>query len=415
MMEKQVLCESGIIIPAHIKSVEEVLRQGFFDSASVSSLSGTGPIKRFEKAFASACGTRFALALSSCTAALHTALLAADVGPGDEVIVSPYSWGQSVSPVLFTGATAVFADIDSDTMTLDPVSVKKRISDRTKAIIPVHLFGNPSDMDSLCVLANDREIHIISDAAQAFGALSKERKIGKLGHIACFSLGRGKAVFGGEGGVLTTNDRTLYEKAITISQHPLRIFREVSTEPDMFARAELNWNYRIHPLAAVLAQADLELSAQRIAHRKRILFLVHQMCLSIPGIEVVRCESGDSSSAYGVPMTYKPEQFHGKSRQSFIESIYALKISIGLGPVRVPIHLRPTFQTHGSESWLKVNTHPSHKKGSCPVAERRCEDEELQLFDANTLDRAGIDDVDDVMKKLKDHCAIFFRSADAFP
>lgn len=294
MMEKWVSSESGVITPAHVKAVLDVLRQGFIDSASISSLSGAGPVRKFETAFANACGTGSALALSSCTAALHTALLAANVGPGDEVIVSPYSWGQSVSPVLFTGATVVFADIDSNTLTLDPVSVKDRISDRTKAIIPVHLFGNPADMDSLCALAKDREIHIISDAAQAFGALSKGRKIGGLGHIACFSLGRGKAVFGGEGGVLATNDRTLYERAITISQHPLRIFREVSGEPDMFARAELNWNYRIHPLAAVLALADLELSAQRTAHRKRILNVVHEMGVSIPGIETIRCGPEDA-------------------------------------------------------------------------------------------------------------------------
>ncbi len=407
-MEEQLSLESGIITPAHEKAVLEVLRRGFRDSTSVSSLSGVGPIAEFESAFADACGARFALALSSCTAALHTALLAAGVGPGDEVIVSPYSWGQSVSPVLFTGATAVFADID-DTLTLDPLSVKSRISNRTKAILPVHLFGNPADMDSLCDLAKDREIHIISDAAQALGAFSKGRKIGGLGHMTCFSLGRGKAVFGGEGGVLATDDRAHYEKAVAISQHPLRVFRDVIGKPDI-AGSELNRNYRIHPLAASLALADLELSPKRIAHRKRILGAVHETAKTIPDIEAVCCRREDISAAYGVPLTYEFRECNGRSRESFIESMHPSGVSINSGPVRMPIHLRPAFQKHGDKVWPQAYSHPSHEKGSCPVAEQRCRNEELLLFSANTLDRMELPDALKLINIFKDNCHSLTKS-----
>jgi perosamine synthetase len=235
-----------------------------------------------------------------------------------------------------------------------------------------------------------------------------------LGHCACFSLGRGKAVFGGEGGIMVTNDRTFYEKAVTISQHPLRIFREVTGNPGMLAQAELNWNYRIHPLATVLALADLELSSQRIAHRKRILDMVLREGASISGIEAIRCKPEDSSAACGVPMTYNGQRLHGRSRDSFIESMYGQGISIGPGPVRVPIHLRPTFQKNQNNGWVQVNRHASHVKGSCPVAERRCEREEILLFDANTMDRAGANDTSKIIEKLKNHCEVFSRTADPF-
>ncbi len=323
----------------------------------------------------SATGGKYALALSSCTAALHTALMALGIGPGDEVIVSPYTWGQSVAPVLFTGATAVFADIDPNTLTLDPASVEDRISSRTRAIIPVHIFGNPADMDSLSLIAQRHGIAIISDAAQAFGALSKGRKMGSLGDAACFSLGPGKAVFGGEGGVLVTNDRALYERAVAMSQHPLRAFREV-TFSDFACMDELSWNYRIHPLAAVLALADLEVAPQRVAERRQTLDSVHKAIKDIPGLEPVCCYPGDLSAAYRIPLTFDSQKAGNISREEFIESLHGQGVELEAGPIRVPIHLRQIFQNEKSV-WGHIDVHFSHSRASCPVAERRCEKGEL--------------------------------------
>lgn len=111
-----------------------------------------------------------------------------------------------------------------------------------------------------------------------------------------------------------------------------------------------------------------------------------------------------------MPITYNGRGLYGMFRESFIESIHILGISIASGPVRVPIHLRPAFQKHYCENRLRVNAHPSHGKGSCPIAERRCEYEELQLFDANTMDRTGTNDTTKIIEKLKDHCEVFSRT-----
>jgi len=379
---------SGLMNPMQAEALDEAIEMAKTDPSYLSSISGGGPVEKFEDAFAKAVGAKYALALSSCTAALHTALMAHGIGPGDEVIVSPYTWGQSVAPVLFIGATAVFADVDPNTCTLDPNSVAERISDKTRAIIPVHIFGIPAEMDSICKLAREYGIAVISDAAQAFGALSKGRKLGGLGDVACYSLGRGKVVCGGEGGVLVTNNQQQYENAIEISQHPLRIFREICSSADDFAD-ELNWNYRIHPIAAVLALADLKNAKKRLSHRKRIFEIMAKEIEGVDQIEILDRYPGDKPSAYGVALSYVNKSGKLGSRNLFIESWQKKEINIQIGPIGKPIHLRAAFQNH-QKICFTVAFHESHKIGSCPVAEYRCENQEL-FFSAVSMDLCTIE------------------------
>jgi len=297
--------ESGLINRFQRDALIRAIESGSRDPSFLSSILGSGPVEEFEEKFARASGGEYAVALSSCTAAIHTALMPLEIAPGDEVVTTPYTWGQSVAPVLFTGATIVFADIDPKTMNIDPNSVADRVSPKTAAILPVHLFGNPADMDALHAIAERHNLAIISDAAQAFGALSKGRKIGSLGDVTCFSLGRGKAVCGGEGGVLVTNNRFIYEQAVAVSQHPLRAYRDIINDSiEVPFWDELGWNYRIHPLAAVLALADLEVAHKRISHRRSILKSIHREFESIPDLDSVNGYPGDRSASYGVPMTY---------------------------------------------------------------------------------------------------------------
>jgi len=371
--------DSRLLNSAQRRGLRNAIRKASCDPSYLSSVAGGGPVEEFEEAFARATGGKYALALSSCTAALHTALMAIGIGPGDEVIVSPYTWGQSVAPVLFTGATAVLADIDRYILALNPQSVAERISSKTRAMIPVHIFGNPVDMDALCSITEKHGITVISDAAQAFGALSKGRKIGSLGDAACFSLGPGKAVFGGEGGVLVTNDRAFYEKAVALSQHPLRAFREVASS-EFSCMDELSWNYRIHPLAAVLALADLEVAPQRVAERRQALENAHKAIKDIVGLLPVKCYPGDLSAAYRIPLTFDSQKAGNISREEFIESMHGQGVELETGPVRVPIHRRRAFR-EGKSAWGRIASHFSHSRGSCPVAERRCEKTELLLCD----------------------------------
>ena len=192
----------------------------------------------------------------------------------------------------------------------------------------------------------------------------------------------------------------VYERAIAISQHPIRSFRELSSEIEYPVLDELSWNYRIHPLAAVLALTDLPVADIRIGHRKHILKLVHRQLESVPGVKPVLCYPGDCTAAYGVPLTYYLKELEGISRESWLERLQSKGIMIQSGPVRLPIHLRSQFQ-HNKNSWPAIVSHDTHKKGSCPVAEHRCENQELLLFDACTIDKIKATSAIEMIRGLK--------------
>src|SRR5579872_3998601 len=167
-----------------------------------------GPeVSEFEKAFGVYCGTYECIALNSGTSALHLALLAAGIGPGDEVITTPFTFVASVAAILYAGARPVLADIDPRTFALDPSRIEAAITSRTKAILPVHLYGHPADMDPIMETARKHSLVVIEDAAQAHGAKYKGQSVGSIGHMACFSFYPGKNLGAyGEGGAVTTNN-----------------------------------------------------------------------------------------------------------------------------------------------------------------------------------------------------------------
>ena len=177
----------------------------------------SGPrVKEFEEAFAAYCGTRYGLAVSSATAGLELAMIAAQVGPGDEVITTPISWISTANAAAARGAKVVFADVDPRTLNLDPCSVAEKITGRTKVILPVHLYGQCCDMDALAELARPRGILLVEDCAHAAGAEYRGRKAGSLGDLGVFSFHQQKnMVTLGEGGMITTSSRELYERVLS--------------------------------------------------------------------------------------------------------------------------------------------------------------------------------------------------------
>src|SRR5262245_46655923 len=189
------------------------------DSGWVSSIGKY--IDEFEAKFAAYCGTRYALAVSNGTTGLHLALAALGLGPGDEVIIPDLTFVATANAVAYTGATPVLADVDADTLCIDPDSVKSLISARTKAIIPVHLYGHPADMDVLTEIANANDIALIEDAAEAHGAEYKGRRVGGLSKCGVFSFYGNKVITTGEGGMLTTNDRDFYTIARRLRDHAM--------------------------------------------------------------------------------------------------------------------------------------------------------------------------------------------------
>jgi perosamine synthetase len=240
--------------------VTEVLASG-----ELTQLTG-GTVAAFEEAFAAWNGAQHCVATSSGTAAIHTVLAALDIGHGDEVIVPAHTFIASATPILHQRATPVFADVDEHTFCLSPESVAERITERTKAIIAVHLNGHPADMEALLALAQQRGIAVIEDAAQAHGAMYRGRKVGTIAHAGCFSFWEDKIITtGGEGGCVVTDDYSLAERMRRIRHHGEG---PVETERAYY-HLELGYNYRLSSLHAAVGLVQLERLDRYLEARRR--------------------------------------------------------------------------------------------------------------------------------------------------
>jgi dTDP-4-amino-4,6-dideoxygalactose transaminase len=222
------------------KAVLEVLDSGVIAQG--------GRVKAFEEAFAAMCGVRFAIATTSGTTALHTALLALPIGPGDEVITSPFTFIASANSILYTGARPVFTDIEPSTFNMDPALIEAAITPRTKAIMPVHLFGLSCDMDAIQAIASRHNLAIIEDACQSHGALYKGRRVGSFG-VGTFSLYPTKNMTSAEGGMITTDDEKIAESCRVIRQHGMR---------RRYYHDELGFNFRMTDVHAAIGLEQLK-------------------------------------------------------------------------------------------------------------------------------------------------------------
>jgi len=241
---------------------EKELVLNALDSGWVSSIGRY--IDEFEGNFARYCGTEYALAVSNGTTGLHLALAACGLQPGDEVIIPDLTFVATANAVAYTGATPILADIEPETLCIDPASVKSLISKRTKAIIPVHLYGHPADMDALIEIGDAHGVDIIEDAAEAHGAEYKGRRVGGLGKCGVFSFYGNKIITTGEGGMLTTNDQKFYQQAKRLRDHAMSPHRRYFHE-------ERGFNYRITNLQAALGVAQLERIDDFLGRRAEIM------------------------------------------------------------------------------------------------------------------------------------------------
>jgi dTDP-4-amino-4,6-dideoxygalactose transaminase len=236
-----------------VEAVRKVLLSGNYVSGD--------RVAEFETTFANFVGTRHAVALNSGTAALHLCLAALGVGPGDEVIVPPLTFFSTVSCVLHQNAVPIFADIDPDTYCLDPQDVARRITDRTKAIIVVHLFGQAADLDQFAALSREHNIPIIEDCAQAHGTQYHGRVVGSIGAAGAFSFFATKHMTTGEGGLITTNSAEIAESARKMRSHGMT---------DRDTHVAIGYNYRMTEIAAAMGLVQLE--KLETLNQKRIQF-----------------------------------------------------------------------------------------------------------------------------------------------
>ncbi len=234
--------------------------------------------ERFEAAFAEFVGKRHAIAVTNCTSAIHLSLAALGVGPGDEVIVPDITWIASAAPISYVGATPVFADIDAKTWCLTAETMARCITERTKAVIPVDLYGNMAEMDGICELAERHGIAVIEDAAEAVGSEYHGKLAGSFGHTGVFSFHGSKTITTGEGGMAVTDDEALYRRMVMLRDHGRK------PGDTGFFNAEVGFKYRMSGLQAALGLAQLERIEELVAKKRRVFSLYRARLGDVPGL-----------------------------------------------------------------------------------------------------------------------------------
>jgi len=232
-------------------------------------------VSKFEKEFAQYIGVKHAIAVNTGTAALHMAIAALNIGPGDEVIVPPFTFIASASSILHNNAIPIFADIDDKSYTLDPNSVRDKITEKTKAIIPVHLAGICADMSELMDIGSDNGISIIEDAAQSIGTRCYKKKVGSIGHLGCFSFYPSKNMTTGEGGMITTNDDELAEQCRLLRHHG---------EPEWYVYNRLGYNYRMTEIQGAIGRVQLKKIDSFISMRNKNAKYLSEATSNLNGI-----------------------------------------------------------------------------------------------------------------------------------
>ena len=323
--------------PREEELVLEVLHSGML------SLGPMGP--RFERAFADWVGTKHAAAVSSGTAGLHLGLVRAGVGPGDEVITSPFSFISSANCALHAGADVAFADIDPVTFNIDPAALEAAITPRTKAIVPVHIFGQPCDIQAISAIAERHGLAIVEDGAEALGAVRQGRKIGTHGSPTIFAFYPNKQMTTGEGGIVTTDDDDVLEDILSLRNQG-RADSGAWLEHD-----RLGWNYRMDDLSAAVGLAQVERLDEILGKRTTVADRYSALLAGLPGVTLPSVVEGDVRSWFVYTVLLEP----GVDRNAVIGLLAAR--GIASKPYLPSIHLQPLYRARG------------HRPGEFPISE----------------------------------------------
>lgn len=277
-LELQTSARPEKFIPIYEPMLGETEEATVMDAVRSGWISSNGKyIREFEERFAAFCGAAHGISTSNGTTALHLALHALGIGPGDEVIVPALTFVASANAVQYTGATPVFADVDPVTWTIDPAAVEPLITAKTKAIMPVHLYGHPAPIPALKALADQHGLLLVEDAAEAHGAQMGDQRTGVLGRVAAFSFFANKIITTGEGGMVTTNDSALAARC--------RMLRDHAMPPERrYWHDEVGFNYRMTNLQAAVGVAQMARIDDFIARKRALACLYQQGLSNLPGI-----------------------------------------------------------------------------------------------------------------------------------
>jgi len=326
-----------------IAAVNAVMQSGILAQGS--------RVAQLEEDFAKYCGTKYALAINSGTAAIHAALHAAGIHEGDEVITVPFSFIATINPILMTGATPVLVDIDPGTFCMDVTKLEAAITSKTKAIIPVHLYGQTANQDEINEIAKRHNLIVVEDACQAVAAEYKGRKAGNLGDLGCFSLYATKNIMSGEGGMVTTNNEAYANAIRRFRQHGM-------SAPYMYD--ELGYNYRLTDLQAAIAIEQLKKVDRFTSARQANAALLRDGLKGIKGL-IVPEVAADRNHVYH-QYTIRITKDFPISRDEFVEALHAKDIGAG---VYYPLALH-TYP-HIAKLDYKLGDFPEAEKAAAEV------------------------------------------------
>ena len=313
-----------------------------------------GPkLAEFEAIFTRYIGTRHAVAVSSGTSGLHLCLRAMGVGPGDEVITTPFSFIASANCILFDGARPVFADVDPDTWNIDPARIADAITPRTRAIIPVDVFGQPAEMATIRELADRHGLRILEDSCEALGATYRGRKAGSLGDAGVFGFYPNKQITTGEGGMIVTSDEDVYNLAVSMRNQG----RDVGM--GWLAHARIGYNYRLSDINCALGLAQMNRVDEIIANRQRVADYYLERLAEEPRIRMQMIHP-DCRISWFVMVVRLADEYSRDDRDRIVQDLRAA--GIGSSNYFPPIHLQPFYIEQFG-----------HKPGDLPVCEALCD------------------------------------------
>lgn len=365
-------------------AVMEVVKRGLlsgFLGSPTSEFFGGKEVRKLEEMWCERFKVKHSVSCNSATSGLVMAVAAAGIGPGDEVIVSPYTMSATATAILFYGGIPVFADIEPDYFCLDPKSIRDRITPYTKAIITTDIHGQSSDIDEIMKIAAEHKLTVIVDCAQSPGALYKGKYAGTLTQLGVYSLNRHKNIQCGEGGIVVTNDDELALRLKLIRNHAENMLETEGFRPQSIVNM-IGHNFRMTEVEAVIAQLQLKKMDALNRHRLDMVGFLNNKLSAVKGLKmpVVR---PDCTHVYYMHVMLYDEAAVGISRQKFIEAVRAEGITIWGGLVK-PLYLNPVYQRKiaiGDKGFPFVGDHykgkVNYNKGICPVAERLYEKETI--------------------------------------
>ena len=356
--------------------------------------SESGTVPTFEKEFAQLMGTKFCVATGSGTQALHTCVEALGIGAGDEIITSPYTDPGTIASILSARALPVLADLDRESYQLDPDDVERRITENTKAIMPVDMMGQPCNMEKIMAIAKKHNLKVIEDACQAHLAEYQGKKLGTIGDVGCFSFQSSKTIACGEGGAIIGNDEELMDNCFTVHNHGTS--RRGRTEV-------AGPKYRMNEFEAAVLLGQFPGVQGRFARRNQNAAYLTSRLKDIPGISPQKLYEGTTSGSFYIyAMTYRKEHFNDADRSKFIKAVHAEGVSLD-GYIRQGLHREPWID-HILNSkvyqkmFSKERLQRYRQENTCPNCDQVCQ--ELVMIWASGPLLGTRDDIDDVANAI---------------